>query len=208
MNTKAIAACVSGSLLLAWGVMGALGGCSSTGAIDAADASDETTSGSSGTSGTTATDSATGEGGSSGSSGSSGAVQVEAGADAGSNPNYVSCGASDCDVGDSGSTFCCARSDGGKSCDTSAQQCSRDAGNVRFECDEAADCAGNDMCCLVQGGADGLGGAAGCQVQCNATEIHLCKTDADCGSGGACAPVSCYGGTRTFMACNKPAFCN
>ncbi len=156
-------------------------------------------------SGSGVTDSGTVTDGGGGSDGGGGPV---------SNPGKATCGPTiscDLDAGGGGSPFCCERSDGGDSCETSGGAC----GGVTFQlaCDEPADCPNNKPACCMNTSSIGLSpdasvssGQAQCSSHCGGGDLILCKTSAQCGDGGTCAKVTCHGGD-TFFACNTNADC-
>jgi hypothetical protein len=108
-----------------------------------------------------------------------------------------------------GNSFCCERADGGPICDTSGAACGGGGGTVRVYCDEPADCPMTRDCCLAFAAVGGGSGIAMCQggtKPCNAADLTLCKTNAQCGDAGTCKQVTCTGGYK-FYACNTTADC-
>jgi hypothetical protein len=120
-----------------------------------------------------------------------------------SEPNKIACGATVCDAGGAGpnADYCCERPDGGEQCANKGNQC---GGGLRLNCDEKADCMNGNECCLSFGG-----GASDCQNGCVNSQLHLCRTTAECGDAGACKQVTCTGGGTfgTYYACNTTTNC-
>lgn len=88
--------------------------------------------------------------------------------------------------------------------------CIGDAPCVSLGCIAAANCAAGEVCCLTLTPTSSF--SLGCQSgACTAPPgIQLCKTDAECPSGGPCAPQQCsFGGPPlTLAACNQLPGCS
>lgn len=126
--------------------------------------------------------------------GSDGTTPAEAGA---SNPGKITCGGAECD---STTQVCCIRFsiDAGvtRSC-TAPNGCQ---GGATSECDEKADCPQNQRCCF------GQGFRGQCQNTCQGG-IQACKTNPECGDGGACGTYTCPQNV-VVQTCTKPNLCN
>lgn len=75
-------------------------------------------------------------------------------------------------------------------CDT-AGNCSGNA--YELACDEPSDCPMGSTCCALQGEILGIpyfDGAIGCFSSCTYPNVPMCNSDADCGTGESCAPIS------------------
>jgi len=203
-------AIVTGSaLLLVWAASSALGGCGGDEEVTPDPGPDATVpENEGGTPGTDGSTSPTDGGGGGGEGGGDGG-----GTGSGSNPGKVTCGGTECNIGNDGGggggggfgPYCCVRPDGGPTCETMQNSC---FGGARLRCDEKSDCTDpGDDCCLSLGGGGGGGFNAGssCQNNCFGTQVRLCKKATDCGDGGACNTITCGG--RQYRACNKPAGC-
>jgi hypothetical protein len=73
------------------------------------------------------------------------------------------------------------------------------------QCDEKADCTGNDVCC-IQFLPQGV--TATCMPTCitNAERYQACKTDKECETGGPCATHTCRSG-EVVQTCTTPLEC-
>ncbi|GAC1352678.1 MAG: hypothetical protein NVSMB1_17930 [Polyangiales bacterium] len=120
-----------------------------------------------------------------------------------SNPGKVSCRGTECALPDNfccdgTSTRCAVNATLGGTCENSA---------VFLRCDEPADCAGGQLCCL----GFGLGSGSNCSSDCGSGEtLRLCKTTADCGGIGTCRNVTCLLsglGEKVYRSCNTNSKC-
>jgi hypothetical protein len=121
--------------------------------------------------------------------GDAAATPTDAGADAAS-PGEIVCGAALCDA--KLGQFCCVRSNGNESCETSGNACAN-AGGVARECDKAADCTGGGVCCYDFSASPP---ATSCRGDCNGgggTRVQACRTQGEC-TGGTCAVHACIDG--------------
>jgi hypothetical protein len=124
-----------------------------------------------------------------------------------SNPGKITCGSTECD---STTQVCCVRftldggADGGagQTHTCTAPNACQGGGAFASECDEKADCPQNQRCCL--GFANLARGQ--CQNSCQGS-IQACKTNPECGDGGACATHTCPQ-NLTVQTCTKPVACN
>lgn len=124
-----------------------------------------------------------------------------------SNPGKITCGSTECD---SKTEVCCSRfsldggADGGfgQTHTCTAPNACQGNGASASECDEKADCPQNQRCCLGFNLTRGQ-----CQNGCQNGGIQACKTDPECGDGGACAPHTCPQNVKV-QTCTKPAACN
>jgi hypothetical protein len=196
--------------LVGWGVASAVGGCGGT----AADPSEPTVG-----PGDNTVDSSTNGQGSVDSGGGTSNTAYDAGTDPGTgndydsgpsqpvqttNPGKITCGTSECDAG-LFAAGCCVQ-DGGATC-SSSPIC---AGGLALKCDESSDCTGlgqlKPSCCLT---TSALGASTACNpVGCGAQGILLCKSDDECGDGGAvpCNLKTCAG--YSLHVCGAPDGCN
>lgn len=157
------------------------------------------TTGSSGSTGNTS--SSSGNTSSSGSTDASDDAPSSSSGDVLSNPGKVTCGSTECDAGFT--SVCCT--DGGAGACMRADQC--EGPRLELRCDERADCQNIPRaCCRLR-----LGGGsprASCD-SCDSDDIRVCKTNADCGDGGAnqptCGPKKC--GAFNVRVCGNPAGC-
>lgn len=156
----------------------------------------ETTDASGPADGSTA-DATTGDGGASGADSGPGA---DAGADTGippagdsgpPDPGTVTCGAATCSTStqqccfnpqDAGASQCAPVGDGGCSPGTFSQTCN-----------EAADCAGGNVCCLSASLGIPPDIKAACETSCSGFSLQLCKTSAECKNGQPCGAFPCRG---------------
>lgn len=123
-------------------------------------------------------------------------------------PGKVACGSTECDTA---TDSCCAKTsfgDGGLTtetvCQPKADQCNNGIGGS-FACDEAADCAGGEVCCRGFTGASCKAGA------CGFGTVQVCSGAAECtNDGGACNEYTCKIAKTEYkiMACSKPTGCN
>jgi hypothetical protein len=138
-----------------------------------------------------------------------------AGSDAGAqaltpDPARVDCGSMVCDTA---SSQCCvvpassAMPTSGASCNGKTEAC---PGHV-LECDEAADCAPQQVCCysvFQNAFPDDIGSQ--CAPNCirNSIAYQACKSDVDCGGTGmACVANTCGGQTIGTCGALPPALC-
>lgn len=123
-----------------------------------------------------------------------------------SNPGKVTCGADECDL--SAGQECCdtVTLDAGKQACGAAASGSFCPLGAPQACDEKADCANGNVCC-IEFLTQGIG--AGCRSTCisGAERYQACKTDAECEPGtGPCALHACRSG-QTVRTCTKPVEC-
>jgi hypothetical protein len=190
------------AVLSAWGLGSAIGGCGAdeetpvtTGGDGGASSSGGSSSGGSSSGGSSS--GGTGDAGIDGSSSSGGA----------SNPGKISCGATECSEA---GVVCCLEIAGGGA-DAGITRTCQDEGDcngARLECDEARDCPdfdAGDRCCGEITNSGAL--RSRCRDDCGNNDPQLCKTNDECGDGGACAEFTCpiVGKVR---ACAKPNGCN
>lgn len=129
------------------------------------------------------------------------AMSLPDGSGPASNPGKVSCGAAECGIPES---FCCDGTDP-RCVQTTGGACESAA--VFLRCDEPADCAGAQRCCL----GFGLGNGSHCADDCGTAALRLCKTSTDCGGAGSCRDVACTVsglGTKSYRSCNTTSQCN
>lgn len=150
-----------------------------------------------------------GEGGTTSSSSSGGGgVPVPEGGVA-SDPDNVTCGGSPCNTT---TDHCCETADSG-TCQPLNGACA--AGALSLECNEAADCAGGNVCCTAL--AYGQHATTCTAGACAPGTFQLCRTDSECGSADAgaasqkCIVQTCYTSqamtqTVTVEACAYPAY--
>jgi hypothetical protein len=200
---KRLALIVGGVSLFAWGVFGALtacGGDDGTTAVTDTDAGGTSTS-SGGSSGTPNTSSS---GGSSGSPSDDGGTDGGGGGDGGgeggggvqSNAGKVTCGAAECTLP---AQYCCRSFTGDAGCIDDNDNCP--GGGAEINCDEKADCPGQEVCC---------GSSFNQDQRCESTnscdgfsDFTICKVNAECTDGGTCKEWSCPGG-RKVRSCAMP----
>lgn len=198
---KRVALLVGAVSLFAWGISGALAGCggddgavadtSEAGAASSSGGSSGTTSGSSSGGSSTSSSGGTGDGGTDGGGGEGG---TDGGGGFTSNPNRVTCGATECATP---AQLCCRGFGGGDAgCVNTNANCQ---GN-EIECDEKADCPTNEVCC------QGINGNR-CNNNCGGGSFQTCKTNTEC-DGGQCKEWTCNtaggGGTLKLRACAMP----
>lgn len=113
-------------------------------------------------------------------------------------PGVVECFDSTCDRTKNES--CCSDPDAaaGTHCGTSCA-----FGTFSFSCDDGADCAPGQSCCI-----DGFGNVS-CQVSCSGE--RLCHANRDCAEGSLCVDVPCRG--KTIGTCGPignyvKSYCN
>ena len=102
----------------------------------------------------------------------------------------IACGSTTCPTS---TQFCCAGLDGGSSCQSSEQACLA-LGGVQRQCEKAADCPANDVCCYEFSStpattschANDCGGGNGMRVE-------ACRSQSDCATG-TCATHACLAG--------------
>ena len=178
----------------------------SSGGASSGGSGSSSSSGSSGSSGSSSgSSSGTGSGSSSGSD-AGGATDSGNDSDAwtvgsgASNPGYVWCGSTQCDLT---TTICCLSTAGGPSCisPTNPAQC---PGEWIIGCDEPADCPTGQFC--------GVGTNAPLGTGCTTTSYwpRICKHDADCGDagGGVCVmSQSCDGHQVYVSTCGVDQWC-
>ena len=104
----------------------------------------------------------------------------------------------------SGTEHCCEPTSGTAVCQPTATACGTSS-DTDWQCeDPGADCTGGQMCCgsgtLVintdpRGCANYASGFHGthCATTCLATEIRMCTSDAECGTGQHCIPFKTKG---------------
>jgi hypothetical protein len=151
-----------------------------------------------------------------------GASSSSSSGDLGSNPGQLSCGATVCDAGFSsgGLNVCCQAANETDTkcrlrndCDNSGSN-----GDLRLQCDEAADCVGDnagDICCYLKVNTGQPSFTAFCQARddCRTFQAgqgqvprpQLCKTNAECGDAGACNEKTCDG--FKLHVCGTPLGC-
>jgi hypothetical protein len=117
-----------------------------------------------------------------------------------SNPGYVTCGSTQCDLA---TTICCLSSVGGPSCIASGAitQC---PGEWTIACDEPEDCPTGEFC--------GVGANSPLETSCTTASYwpRICKSNADCGDagGGVCdMDQSCDGHTVYVSTCGVDTWC-
>jgi hypothetical protein len=125
-----------------------------------------------------------------------------------SDPGQILCGeAGACSTTTS---FCCVRRndvDGGGTDGGPADECVQSnnpgacAGGRKFECDEKADCPGQQICCLD------ITLTSACQAQCGLLARQLCRTDAECKGGEPCVAQVCSGAFVQTCGGLPPAVC-
>ncbi len=176
---------------------------SGTGGSGAGDEGGVVTSGSSGVGegGNTA-----GEGGASSGSASA-CVSVDGGAQC-SDPGFVPCGNTTCNVN---TEFCCVEQtapDAGRTetCVAPNGACSS---NAKISCNEAADCTGGALCC-GSFPMQGVQGVTSCMTSCGGPQgVQLCRSDGECGANSdagelkKCITQTC--GSTTLQLCAVPA---
>jgi hypothetical protein len=121
--------------------------------------------------------------------------------DAVSDPDAIACAGAPCDRA---SEICCLGTDDGQ------DEClASDSGDCAMgwalRCDEAADCGGADVCCVLLGAGPGNPGSASCDATCGPSGIQLCQTDDECENGGPCATRTCSG--VEVNVCGAPDGC-
>jgi hypothetical protein len=132
----------------------------------------------------------------------SGADYLEAGPlPLASTPNQIRCGQATCSATNQ---YCCSGM-GGSGNGSGFETCSDKFCPLRRECDETADCVGNEVCCYEVVAAPPPILAASCvpRSQCN-FEGDLwvaCATQADCAAVGAPPCVAQQCGTTTIQSC-------
>jgi hypothetical protein len=111
----------------------------------------------------------------------------EAGAEAGIDaalpptPGSIDCFGSACNKAQG--AVCCVDIDAGtNSC---ANVCA--IAKLTFRCDDGADCAPGEHCCV------GFFGDAKCALDCGETSERLCHADGECEPGTTCVQVPCRG---------------
>jgi len=125
------------------------------------------------------------------------------------NPELITCGSQTCN---NGSQFCCIESDGGACITVGASGC---AAGLIWQCDEAADCQGNNQACCTQGagGNSCVPESTLCTQadQCTGTSKQLCHSDSECGTtvdvpqAKRCIPQTCGLGARVGATCTGAA---
>jgi hypothetical protein len=152
-----------------------------------------------------------------------GASSSSSSGDLGSNPTQLSCGATICDAGFStsgGLNVCCQAANEANTKCLLRNQCDNSGsnGNLRVQCDEAADCVGDqagEICCYVKQVSGQPTFTALCQTRddCRVFQAgegfvprpQLCKTNAECGDAGACNEKTCDG--FKLHVCGTPNGC-
>ena len=117
-----------------------------------------------------------------------------------SDPNAIECGTAKCDTT---TQLCCVSGivllDAGtrtRTCvDAGPLAC---VGGASQQCDEAADCKNNEVCC-ARLTADGVETACVAQQTGCVLGVQMCATDKECGQGVQCYPQTC--GTRVVGFC-------
>ena len=135
------------------------------------------------------------------------AAAEEAGIDASevpeSTPGQVQCGPKQCAL----PSTCCASlpmSPGGPvptTCQAATDRCA----GYSITCDERADCAKGESCCIGLGdGGDGGDRSATCSRTC--PTIQACRTDAECLGGKTCKHLTCFG--LRLWVCGPNSLCS
>ena len=132
---------------------------------------------------------------------------VDSGADSGawsvgsgpSNPGYVTCGSTQCDLT---TTVCCLSTAGGPSCVAAGGgQC---PGVWTIACDEPEDCPTGEFCGI------GTNDPLGTRCTTSAGWPRVCKKNADCGDagGGVCVMNQACDGYRVYVStCGVDQWC-
>jgi hypothetical protein len=123
-------------------------------------------------------------------------------------PGHVVCDNAPCAVP---ANFCCGTAGNGgftETCETAGTSC----GGLSAACDETADCAGGQICCLVATSFTSANLACQTGTSCSGGlfSIQVCRTSAECESGsGPCIPQQCTlgGGSVTIEACGNVPTC-
>ena len=138
--------------------------------------------------------------GDSGSSGGTGGSPDGAVGPSPSNPGFVTCGSSQCDVT---TEVCCTSSIGGPSClaTSGSTAC---PGEWVQACDEPEDCPAGQFC--------GIGANDPLETRCTTVAYwpRVCKSNSDCGDagGGVCVTQSCDGHAIYVSTCGVDAWCS
>ena len=128
----------------------------------------------------------------------------DAGIDAGevpeSTPGQVMCGPMRCTL----PSTCCADlpMGGGGPVPTTCQAAADTCAGYAITCDERADCAKSESCCIGLG--DGGDRRAACARTC--ATIQACRTDAECLDGKTCKHLTCFG--LRLWVCGPNGLCS
>jgi hypothetical protein len=129
---------------------------------------------------------------------------VDTGIDAGevpeSTPGVVICGPTPCTLPSS----CCATvpSAPGGPIPTVCQASTESCAGYAITCDERADCAKGESCCIGLG--DGGDRRAACARAC--PTIQACRTDGECLDGKTCKHLTCFG--LRLWVCGPNTLCS
>jgi len=124
-----------------------------------------------------------------GDAGADGAKLVDAGP-AVSDPGNVTCSGASCGVP---ANYCCDMGDAGQSC---VPGTTSSCAGLRRSCDEAADCTGQDVCCVNPSQAMALFYSTTCMPPSYCDPFispQICKTDAECANNQPCVAQMCNG---------------